>query len=155
MNEIIATFEPTSTTQATLWLGGAVALLALGALLAILAGKLEVADRNRRLLLAMLLFFTVLIAGGTAFFSWLTSYRIDTVTLYSRGLTTPYGTVAYEDIRDAYIRKEEQRSFVNPDIVRSSTRLLIIEERDGKTHVLSEENYALEPIFSTLRQQME
>lgn len=153
MNEALYTFEPVHQgDQATLLLSAVIALGALAGTIFLLRKPSEREQRNRRMLGAMLLFFVFLIAGSTAFFSNLFMRKLGPVTLYENSMETPYGTVAYPDIRNAYIHVDKQPSIVNPNITRRSTRMLIIEERNDKAHVLPEDNYPIEEILARMKE---
>lgn len=153
MNEALYTFDPThQEDQTNFLLALFVALFALIGLVMLLRKPGVQEQRNRRLLGAMLLFFVFLIAGSTAFFSNLFMRKLGTVKLYATAIETPYGTVAYREINKAYIHLDKQPSIINPNITRRSTRLLIIEEKDGDTHVLPEENYPIQEILGRMRE---
>ncbi len=77
--------------------------------------------------------------------------KMGPVTLYETSMKTPYGTVVYTDIRNAYIHVDKQPSMVNPMVTRKSTKMLIIEEKDGNTHALPEENYPIEEVLSRMK----
>lgn len=153
MNEALYTFEPDhGQDEMTFFLAVFIGLGALAGMYLLLRKSKYRGDRNRRLVGAMLLFFVFLIAGSTAFFSNLFTRKVGPVHLYEDHMETPYGTVAYTDISNAYIYVDKEPSFVNPNITRRSTRLLLIEEKDGGTHVLPEENYPIQEILGRMRE---
>ena len=153
MNEALYTFEPVhQQDQLTFWLSVIIALGGLAGTVFLLRKPAASGQRNYRMLGAMLLFFIFLIAGSTAFFSNLFIQKLGPVTLYENSMKTPYGTVAYPDIRNAYIHVDKQPSVVNPNITRKSTRMLIIEERNDKAHVLPQDNYPIEEILARMRE---
>lgn len=131
------------------------AIIALGGLIALLRRKVARENHNRNMLLALLTFFVFLIAASTAFFSWLAAKKIGTVAIYPDAIETSYGRAAFEHIRNAGFKDDKQPSLINPNISRKTTKLLIIEESDGKTHVLSEENYEIPKIWNKLKEAME
>jgi hypothetical protein len=156
MEEPIANFSPQLGDQhAQLLIGAILALLALAGATALLRrpGRREV--YRRRTLSAMLLFFVFLLAAGTVGFSWLTMRKIGPVRIYADAVRTPYGLAVFENIRNAAIQTEQDRSRVNPTFVRKEYRFLVIEEYSGKTHVLSEENFDLPQVLNALRQAVE
>lgn len=153
MNEPLYTFDPThAQDELTLYLSLFIGLLALVVAILLLRRRSAPEQRNRRLLGAMLAFFIFLIAAGTAFFSGLFMRKIGPVHMYESKMETSYGEVAYPDIRNAYIHVDKQPSMINPNITRRSTRMLVIEEKDGRTHVLPEENYPIEQILGRMRE---
>lgn len=115
----------------------------------------EKIDQNRRVLGAMLLFFVVIIALGTAAFSVWSIKRTPDVVIYSRYIDTPYGRIPLADIINASIRVEKQTSLVNPEITRKTVKILVIEEKNGKVHALSESNYDINGILNQLRKVVE
>lgn len=154
MGEIIVSFEAMDTGSDLLWWSAlVVAVLGFLATFLILYFRL-IKDYNYRLLMAMLLFFVAMIAGGTAFYTHLTTGKLGPVHFYEQGLRTPYGPVRYVDIRDAYLEADQERALINPSQVKRSTRILLIEERGGKVHLLSAFNYPVEEIFRVLKQQV-
>lgn len=106
---------------------------------------------NQRMLIAMLLFFAALIGGSTTFFSGMKLRKTGPVHFYESSLETPYGKVEYASIKDARIMADKTTSFINPNQSTRTTRLLMIEEKTGKAHVLSEEDYDIQIIFRELQ----
>ncbi|MEQ8704103.1 MAG: hypothetical protein RIC19_09305 [Phaeodactylibacter sp.] len=107
-------------------------------------------QHNQRMLIAMLLFFTFLIGASTAFFSWMRTERLEPVMIYNNAVETSYGKVAYKDLGNAKIVTDQQNQpFSN--LNQGTTRLLVILEKDGKTHALSEEDYPIEEVLRELR----
>ena len=102
----------------------------------------------------MLLFFGILIFGTTGLLNFVNSLNLKTVKFYSDILETPQGRISYDDIQSAYIYVDKPFTLTQtPDqpTATKNRRLLIIEEYNKKTHVLSEENYQLEEILTTLK----
>lgn len=153
MDPTITVFQPDNTAdQWTLWIALCVALAGLAGMILLLRRPAAGIPRRYGLLGAMLLFFVFLIASATAFFSFWSARKTGPVRLYADAIETPYGRAAFADIRNAYIEEEKEKSFINPNIVTGSVKLLIIEEYDGKAHVLSEEHYPLPRIMDSLRE---
>ncbi len=151
METALHTFTPLHTeNQLGFWIGLLVGVLALAGMLFLLKNKSG--DQNRRLLGAMLLFFVCTISVGTAFFSWLTMRKIGPVNLYANAITTPYGKLPFDKIRSIYIKEEQDKSLLQPQGNGKSTRLLVLESKDGKVHVLSDQNYNIQAILGTLKE---
>lgn len=151
METVLHTFQPEHTeNQMGLWLGLLIGALALAGMLRLL--KHKSGEQNRRLLGAMLLFFACTISVGTAFFSWLTMRKIGPVSLYRDAITTPYGKLDFDKIRSIYIKEEREKTLLKPDGSGKSTRLLVLESKDGKVHVLSDQNYNIQAILGTLKE---
>lgn len=156
MKELLYTIEPQAGG------GGTTIIIALIAALGGLAGMLALlrrpgtgGQRNQRLVGAMLLFFAFIIGGSTAFFSWLDLRRTGPVFIYRDAVETPFGKAAFRDISRVYIHLDQQPSRINPNQPRQQTRLLVIEERQGKTHVFSEERYDIAAMMERLKAAME
>lgn len=152
MNDPIFTIQADqSTDQLSLLLALIIAGGALLATVVLLRRKTTRDNRTRTLLLAMLFFFAFLIASSTAFFSWLSARRTGPVMIYAEAIETPYGRVSFDNIRNASIEEEKERSLINQNIIKKTTRLLVIEEKNGKAHVLSEQNYPIQQILGELK----
>jgi len=147
MDEAQLMFEPNAGIDTlTLWLGAGAALLAAAGLFWTL--KSQHTDRNRRLVIAMLLFFVALLGAATAIFSAWSRQKLAPVYFYAQEMETPYGRVAYEAITDAYITTEKA---VQPVFTyQNRDQLLVIESRE-QVHVLSEQNYPIRKIFEQLK----
>lgn len=151
MEIALHTFHPEHTeNQLSLWIGLIAGVLALAGMLILLKSKSG--DQNRRLLGAMLLFFVCTISAGTAFFSWLTMRKIGPVNLYAEAITTPYGKLSFDKIRSIYIKEEQEKSLLKPEGSGKSIRLLVMESKDGKVHVLSDQNYNIQAILGALKE---
>lgn len=151
MDVALHTFQPQHTeNQLGLWLGLLAGAIALAGMLYLLRTK--TGDQNRRLLGAMLLFFVCTISAGTAFFSWLTMRKIGPVNLYADAITTPYGKLSFDKIRSIYIKEEREKSLLKPEGSSESIRLLVLESREGKVHVLSDKNYNIQAILGSLKE---
>ncbi len=153
MENILYTIEPeASGSGATIALSLLVSLAALAGLAALLRKPASGEQYNRKMLAAMLLFFTVLIGSGTAFFSWLKSRKTSDIIIYTDAVETPYGRAEFGNIKNAAIELDKQPSFVNPGRAVRQTRLLVIEEKNGKAHIMSEKDYDLQELMDKLRE---
>ncbi|MCO6493379.1 MAG: hypothetical protein J5I98_33470 [Phaeodactylibacter sp.] len=152
MEEALFTFSPhnTATAQAA-WVSGAAALGALAGMAAMLGKKAQGRRRHQNTLVAMLLFFAFLISGSAAFFSWWKIRKTGPVVIYADAVETPFGKAPFEAIKDAYIHADSQPSVVNPGRAVRTTRIMVIEERNGKAHAMSEEDYPIEEMLPALR----
>jgi hypothetical protein len=155
MTEALYSFPPdTGDARFTLWTGLLIAVGCLAGAWFILRSPGRGETRNYRMLGAMLLFFGFLIGAVMTIFSWWSTQKLSVVRIYADRIETPYGSASFDRIKNAAIETERERSFVNPNLTTDSFRLLIIEETDGKTHVLSEENYDLPAIMQRLREEI-
>ncbi|MEM9822682.1 MAG: hypothetical protein AAF985_16490 [Bacteroidota bacterium] len=114
--------------------------------------KLEYPKRKQQQMITLVGFFIIMIALGSAFFSWLTTKKIKTVNISEEAIITPYGTAEIDNIREAYIYFDKQSSRFSNEMVLDTTRFLIIEEygRAKKTHALSEDHYDIDEIRKIL-----
>ncbi len=156
MEQPLYTFQP-NTTEDALSLGIALVIALAGAagLYFISRKKVEHDQRTRHHLLQMLVFFATIIAAGTALFSFLSMRKTGEVVLYPTHLVTPYGEVAFTDIRKAEIIDNKTPSMIDPNRSRRVVRMLVIEEVSGKAHVMSEKNYDINAIMGRLKEAVE
>ncbi len=155
MNEIIATFDPIQTglTKDLMTFG----ILTIVLLCGLVIGnrmKVKYEQRHYKNMLLMLTFFATLICAGATFFTWLTTIKLTPVVMRAQDMDTPYGTVDYTDIRNAYYYQDKQTAKYAADKVIKETQFLIIDEISRKSHALSEENYDIDKIFSLLEKQV-
>jgi len=155
MNEIIATFDPIHTgLSKDLMTFGILTIVML--IILVIGNRVKVGyeQRHYKNILLMLTFFAALICGGATFFTWLTSVKLTPVVMRVQNMDTPYGTVDYTDIRNAYYYQDKQTAKYAADKVIRQTQFLIIDEISRKSHALSEENYDIDAIFSLLEKQV-
>ncbi len=112
-------------------------------------------DINRKNVLAMFLGFLAFIALGVAGLKWISVLKLQPVVLYTTKLVTPYGSAPYIQIQDFGIKLERKSSLLYPDVYRDSARYLMISEKQGKTHVLSEGDYQIDSIYAALSRLVE
>jgi hypothetical protein len=113
--------------------------------------KVERSRHNQNMLIAMLLFFLTTISAGTALFSWLSMHETGPVTIYAYAIETPYGRVAFGEIKKAEIITDQPIGLLPTGSNSRSVKLLVIEESSGKAHVLSEKNYDIQRILGAMR----
>jgi hypothetical protein len=149
------TFEPINGgLDTTFWAALAITLAALGALIWLIRGwKPQGRAKAFRPLAQLLVFIVILLAGGTALFSGWASLKLIPVTVSEEGVVTSFGEAKFANIRQIYMHKDQEKSLINPALTVRTTMMLIIEEKDGKTHVLSEKNYELGPILKAIDMQ--
>lgn len=146
-------FEPVKTGfSLTIWTSlGLVAIAGVG-MFFLLKKKVSDLSYNMRMLLSMLLFFVVIIAASTAFFSFWASTRVIPVKIYANSVETDRGKVNFKQLKGAYINADKGSSGgLMPSTKRDTTKLLIIEEKTGRTHVLSSYNYNVMRIVRLLQ----
>jgi len=151
MGELLYTFEAASSGAYTNFVLSIIAaLVGIGGMLYLLRREVSREQRNLNIVIAMLLFFLFLIGSSTAFFSYMRLRKVGPVDIYEGGMKTPYGKVAFQDIRNAEIIVDEEPNVLSGNTGRR-TRILTIVEKDGKTHALSEEDYPVQEILGKMK----
>ena len=154
MGNLLYTFEPVNESGSlSILLSALVALLAVGGLVYLLRGQTLKLDKNRRLLLAMLCFFVLIISISTGFFSFWSTVKVGKVSIYQNGIETSYGQLLYTEISNIYIHRDKQPSLIDPTKAKKEVRFLVIEAED-RSHVLSELNYDIKQIIGRLEEAM-
>ena len=113
--------------------------------------KIQASQRNIQKVISLLLGFAVLLASGSAFFSWLTSNRIGPVEVFSDRIITNEATIPAKQIKKAYMFQSTPNSIFQLNALGDSSLLFIIEEFSGKTHVFAEDNYPIQQMMDDLR----
>ncbi len=155
MKELIKSYEPAqSEDQLYLWLGVIVGVAAFTAMGMVIRKKFSYEEQTKKWLIALLLFFLGLIAGGTALFSWLAYQRAGVVNIYADHLELGKRSIPFDRIKKIHIEKEKETSFVNPNIVQEEYELMFIEDTEGGLYVISEKSYPVREIMKELKQLM-
>lgn len=150
--EPLHVFEPIKTSlNATTWSALFITVLALGGAFLLLKKKTESRNRNMQQMGAMLLFFVGIIALSTAFFNFWASQRTSTLKIYKTAIEINGEKIPFQQIKGAYIHVDQQKSFINPALVTDSNEILVIEEKNGKTTIFSEEYYEIRKIIGHLK----
>jgi hypothetical protein len=153
MNELVKAYEPVqSEDELYLWLGGLVAVLAFGAMAFVIRREFSYEEHSKKWLIALLLFIVGIIASGTAVFSWLSQQRLGKVEIYSDHLVLGKTEIPFDQIKRINIEKEQEKSFVNPNIVEKEYELMFVEDLQGRLYVVSEEAYPVREVLRELRQ---
>lgn len=156
MNELIKSYRPVhSEDELYLWLGVLVAVLAFGAMAFVIRKEFSYEEQSKKWLIALLLFILGLISTGTALFSWLSQQRVGKVEVYSDHLVIGKTDIPFDQIKRINIQKDEEKSFVNPNIVRKEYNLLFVEDLSGQLYVVSEEAYPVREMMKEIRQAIE
>jgi hypothetical protein len=98
------------------------------------------------------LFFIFLICITTAFFSWLTTTKVTTVTINKDFIETNFGKVNWSNIQNIYVHEDRTVAPFSGQEVGKTTKILMIVEMGGKTHALSELNYDIKEMSKTIQQ---
>ena len=99
-------------------------------------------------LMALILFATIL------FTSW-NLHTIQSVKLYDTYMESYHGKTFYAEIRKAGIFNDKQLSMINPQLVVRESNILVVEKRDKKVMLFSEENYNLIELVRKIKELME
>jgi hypothetical protein len=132
------------------WIALIVALGAGAFTVYLLTGKAPWKGRLWRQVFPLWGFIVSLLALGVAFFSFWEHLKTGPIRFEAEEIRTSYGATRYEDIVRVYFHRETERSLIDPDLGKDTTTWLIIEDRKGKTHALSEDQYDLTAIRQTL-----
>jgi hypothetical protein len=145
-------FEPVNTANNTLGIISLVlGLLAFSALIYLIKNPPAAIAKQFRPLAQLLVFIVFLLGICTAFFSFWTNQKLGPVTITKEYLETSRGRVAWKDIDRIYIHQDQQLSPLTSQEYGKPIRfLMIVESKDARTHALSEENYDLEAISSSI-----
>lgn len=148
MEQVIEIFEPLKSP----W-GGMVLSLLTGLLLIVgqvLQLRNKNMERNRRIVISMLLFFGAVIAllsaGGIA----INAYKFQRVTVSASAISIGKKEIPYSNLRGYLIREDREQSWVSSGIQKKAVRSLVLEEKNGKTYLLPEEYYELSRLIATL-----
>lgn len=148
MEQAIEIFEPLKNpVNAMLLPGLAFIMFGIAAGMMLFNSKME---RSRRMVLAMLFSFAAAIslfsAGGVA----INAYKFQRVTVTPSAVAIGKKEIPFSQLRGYLIREDREQSWVNSDIQRKAVRSLVLEEKNGKTHLLPEEYYELSRLIATL-----
>jgi len=97
--------------------------------------------------------------GGLLFFvtmllSIWDSYRIQPLELYANHLICYKGKIPYKEIARAGIFTDQQKSFLNPQIMEGGSRMLVLERKNKPTAVFTEEYYDIDVLVMKINEQM-
>ncbi len=128
-------------------------LVILGIIIFLNKREMSYDEAKRRGLYSILLGIALLLTTSTAVLNFWNSLKFKTIKLYKDSIETPRGKVAYEDIQNAYIYIDKPMTISTPppDSLMNYDRLLILEQFDKTSHVMSEENYPIEDILEKIR----
>lgn len=142
-------FEPLNNPAGPIALSLLCALAAGGLMLWLLL-KPEDMERNRRMLLSMLLFFAFLISLFSAAGIAVNAAKFRQVTVTNSAVLIGKKEIRFSELRGYLIREDRSQSWVNPGITKKTVRSLVLEEKSGKTHLLPEAYYDLPRLINTL-----
>ena len=109
-------------------------------------------ESNRRKIVAMLVFFLAIIAMSTAFFSGWNILKTGKVALYENKIVIGQSAIPFTNIKNVIIETDRGTSLINPKINTRSIDILLIEEKSGAVHAISEEQYPVGEIMKKLKE---
>ncbi len=149
-------FEATkSGTYATLFISLGIALLAAAAAFWLYRKKTSYENRTRLRIVQILLYFAVLIAGGTSILAAVELNRLQPIKIYEDSLETAFGKVPITKLEKVQLYTDDQRSFVSPDIEINRSLILYVEEKNGDAYVFAADKYDVQTIIGILRPMMD
>lgn len=153
LTNLLHTYEPLKAALGMNFYAAFILLISFLAVSAYLYNmKLPYEQRSRRNIVLMMLLFGALLAGGTSLFTWVNSWRISSLHVYDNKITTFKGDLAYDDLKRAYLYADKQSSHLSAQLILDTTFLLVIEDKDNKTQVFSEEYYPVKEIVVTINE---
>ncbi len=152
MDAPIAIFEPSSGSLLdTFWLALMIGVgSAIGALI-LWFRKPSREAHNRTQLAAMLLSFVALIALGTAWFSWLTEQRNETLRIYADGIAIGNNKIGFDRLDNAVLEPINYPSRIPMQQQRAVGQVLLVAYDNGTTVAFSSEYYPVTDIMGKLR----
>ena len=151
-SEILFEFRPESTDRLFLWLGIIIALGAFALTYYFLRKPRTGRAHTQAALVAMLFFFMGLLATGTAFFSGWSLLRQGKVVIQAEQLQIGNQTIAYTDIKRIFYKRDKQASIFQAVEGTTTINFLVVEEKGGRAHALSEQQYPIGEIRSRLEE---
>jgi len=149
--ESLHSFAPnTADLNWSIMVAASIALICLGLIIFYTTKKVPHSQRKQKQLISLLIYFTFTISTGMAVFSWLSSKKMNTVEIYEDRMTTPYGEVVFKNISNVEIYTDNSTIDQSANAISNNSRMLIIEEYSGKSHILSEEIYPINEISKIL-----
>ena len=152
MTELLYKFEPTSDDQFYLWLGIFLALAGFGTAYYLLKKPATGRTYTSNSILAMLAFFVGLMAFGTAFFSGWSLRKQGKVVLYKEGIQLGADEIPYGEIRKIYFKQDKSASVFQAQATTRTVTFLVIEQEGGKTHAISEQQFPIGEIMSSINE---
>lgn len=151
-SDILHEFRPDTTDHLYMWIGILIALAAFLLTYYFLRQPQKGREHTKAALIAMLFFFTGLMASGTAFFSGWSLLKQGKVILEQKQMQIGQSTIPYQQINKIYYKKDKQSSIFQAIEGSTTITFLVIEEKGGRTHALSEEQFPIGEIRSRLEE---
>lgn len=107
-------------------------------------------DRNRRMLLGMLLFIALLLGLFTMSGLIWQSFRYQTIRVETAELYIGKARIPFEELRGHYVREVQGVSLINPQQARGTSYVLVIETQSGRTYTLPNAYYDLPALAAAL-----
>ena len=149
MNEYTSTFLSTRNSwDSTVLFFTALAVLSFVILITYFIKSEKSFVENIKSGFSLLLFTMVMTTASIAIYTSNNNSELDKIVITNKGITTPFGTCALTNIKDA--------SFVRipNDDNNGSTQFLLIQEYTGKAHPISEEFYDVNIILKELKKHL-
>lgn len=151
-SDVLFEFKPDSNDQLYLWIGLGIAIVAFYLCYHYLRRPKKGREHTISMLVAMLFFFTGLMAIGTAFFSGWSSLKQGKVLIMEDQLQIGQDVIPYQDIKKVYYKKDKQGSIFQGAGGATTYTFLVFEVQGGATYALSEQQFPIGKIRSSLEE---
>jgi len=149
MNTSLYTYEPANQSYGIVWL--ALGVFVLGAAVAVWLFRHTSTSSAYTGMLSMLAGFAALIALGTGVFGWLALAKNKTLRICTDRVEFGTHIIPYQNLKNAALEESKTTALFNPNSVQKSVQLLFLQEKCGRTHVLSGAYYPVQEILTNLR----
>ncbi len=128
-----------------------VLVVLVGIALMVYLTKTKTIDKNYRNIFSMLAFFAVMMAAGSAIFSWFFGERIGPVKIVDSGIESAYGLTSFEEIKNIVISIDKGKSTLVPQVGTDGDKQLLVLLNSGNRLIFSKANYPIEQMVSPMR----
>jgi hypothetical protein len=147
----LQSYQPVNQDYELVWM--ALGIFIIGAIGSVwLFRQKPAAGRNAYTgLIGMLIGFIAIISLGTGIFGWLAIAKNRTLHIYADRIEFGKRRIPFQNLENAVIEESKETSWINPNITKKSVQLLFLADNQGKTYVLSAENYPVKEIMAKLK----
>ena len=155
MEEIQTIIQPINNGLGVAHYAGIALFLLLGLLVFALFRKYILKNNAKyRGLFTMLCGMLMMILGATLLLNQLNASNLGSITFGESSLIFRGNDLAYDEIKQAFIEPTFQKSRYDSQLNKDTIYMGVVEMKDKKTYIFSEENYDLEKLIGTIRKQL-